>query len=169
MKYTGAGFTIVELLIVVVVIAILAAITIISYNGITTQAYRTTIDSETSAMAKQLQLYVVKADSYPTSDSTLKPLIQQAGLWETARGTWNYLYCTNGKDFALLPKNEKIDNHSNEAVPQGEPWRIYTPQRGWYTIPYDSEALPDNTSIAHDLCTTAFPDRVWQRWFSAMS
>ena len=31
------GFTIVELLIVVVVIAILAAITIIAYNGITTR------------------------------------------------------------------------------------------------------------------------------------
>ncbi|NCO10935.1 prepilin-type N-terminal cleavage/methylation domain-containing protein, partial [Candidatus Saccharibacteria bacterium] len=32
------GFTIVELLIVVVVIAILAAITLVSYNGITGQA-----------------------------------------------------------------------------------------------------------------------------------
>lgn len=34
----GKGFTIVELLIVVVVIAILAAITVVSYNGITAQA-----------------------------------------------------------------------------------------------------------------------------------
>ena len=34
MKKTSSGFTIVELLIVIVVIAILAAITIVAYNGI---------------------------------------------------------------------------------------------------------------------------------------
>ncbi len=45
------GFTIVELLIVVVVIAILAAITIISYNGITARAN----DSSMKSMAKQLE------------------------------------------------------------------------------------------------------------------
>lgn len=33
------GFTIVELLIVVVVIAILVAVTIVTYNGITAQAW----------------------------------------------------------------------------------------------------------------------------------
>jgi len=39
------GFTIVELLIVVVVIAILAAITIVSYNGVQAQAKRSAIAS----------------------------------------------------------------------------------------------------------------------------
>lgn len=40
------GFTIVELLIVIVVIAILAAITIVSYNGITARARDTTLKSD---------------------------------------------------------------------------------------------------------------------------
>ncbi len=40
------GFTIVELLIVVVVIAILAAITIVSYNGISRQAKNSALQSD---------------------------------------------------------------------------------------------------------------------------
>lgn len=45
-KETQKGFTIVELLIVVVVIAILAAITIVAYNGIQNRAYTSKVQSD---------------------------------------------------------------------------------------------------------------------------
>lgn len=54
-KRQSEGFTIVELLIVVVVIAILAAITIVSYNGIQARAS----DSKIRTMATQLQKAVM--------------------------------------------------------------------------------------------------------------
>lgn len=50
------GFTIVELLIVVVVIAILAAITIVAYNGITGQARKAAIQSSLSQLARKAQV-----------------------------------------------------------------------------------------------------------------
>jgi len=50
------GFTIVELLIVVVVIAILAAITIVSYNGITAKANDATVQHDLQAFATQYTL-----------------------------------------------------------------------------------------------------------------
>lgn len=49
------GFTIVELLIVVVVIAILAAITIVSYNGITRQAAETKRNTDTATLLKAIE------------------------------------------------------------------------------------------------------------------
>lgn len=70
-KYNG-GFTIVELLIVVVVIAILAAITIVSYNGISSQAKEAALKSELSTAAKQLGIMKVEQGSYPSNASTLK-------------------------------------------------------------------------------------------------
>lgn len=60
-----SGFTIVELLIVVVVIAILAAITIVSYNGITTQANAAAAKSFTSTVAKKFEAYQAENGRYP--------------------------------------------------------------------------------------------------------
>lgn len=71
------GFTIVELLVVIVVIAILATITIVSYIGITTRASA----SSTLANAQQLQsvIEILNADNgkYPiiTTDFTTFPII----------------------------------------------------------------------------------------------
>ncbi|MGB4769061.1 MAG: SUMF1/EgtB/PvdO family nonheme iron enzyme, partial [Candidatus Microsaccharimonas sp.] len=54
------GFTIVELLIVIVVIAILAAITIVSYNGITQRAKESAKASELSSWKKKSELRKVE-------------------------------------------------------------------------------------------------------------
>lgn len=59
------GFTIVELLIVVVVIAILAAITIVSYNGVTARAKSSKVAGEASMVLKKLELYRTNTGSLP--------------------------------------------------------------------------------------------------------
>lgn len=61
------GFTIVELLVVIVVIGILAAITIVSYSGITNRANIASITSDLVSSKKILALYYVDNDAYPTT------------------------------------------------------------------------------------------------------
>lgn len=61
------GFTIVELLIVIVVIAILAAITIVAYNGIQNRARDAQRLSDITAIAKALESYKAQTGSYPTA------------------------------------------------------------------------------------------------------
>jgi prepilin-type N-terminal cleavage/methylation domain-containing protein len=65
---TKHGFTIVELLIVIVVIAILAAITIVAYNGIQTRARTAEKVSDVSAVMKQLELFYADNGYYPRID-----------------------------------------------------------------------------------------------------
>lgn len=63
-----AGFTIVELLIVIVVIGILAAIVIVSYNGIQASANTTAVQSDLNAIAKKLELHKIEKSKYPTTE-----------------------------------------------------------------------------------------------------
>lgn len=69
------GFTIVELLIVVVVIAILAAITIVSYNGIQNRAKTSALASELESATKFLEMEKIKSttDTYPDPATTTFP------------------------------------------------------------------------------------------------
>lgn len=63
-----SGFTIVELLIVIVVISILAAITIVAYNGIQTRARTAEKVSDLAAVMKQLEIFYTDKGYYPRID-----------------------------------------------------------------------------------------------------
>lgn len=62
---TKKGFTIVELLIVIVVIAILAAISVVAYNGIQTRSTNTKQQQAALGFYKLLQLYKAQNGQYP--------------------------------------------------------------------------------------------------------
>lgn len=63
------GFTIVELLIVIVVIGILAAITIVAFNGVTNRAKIASLQTDSENALKSLEAY-----KYTTSASQLYPV-----------------------------------------------------------------------------------------------
>jgi prepilin-type N-terminal cleavage/methylation domain-containing protein len=66
-RQNSHGFTIVELLIVIVVIGILAAITIVAYNGLQDRARATQMANGISQYVKALANHVTLNGSYPTS------------------------------------------------------------------------------------------------------
>lgn len=66
-NFKNKGFTIVELLIVIVVIGILASITIVAYNGVQTRAENTKTINSVAAYAKTVFLYVADQNAYPIS------------------------------------------------------------------------------------------------------
>jgi len=64
-RYQYRGFTIVELLIVIVVIGILAAITIVSFNGIQARTRDAERASEVKVLQKAFEMYKVDNGVYP--------------------------------------------------------------------------------------------------------
>jgi prepilin-type N-terminal cleavage/methylation domain-containing protein len=68
---SGRGFTIVELLIVIVVIGILAAITLVTYNGVTQRANTTSAKSAAASVLKKAEAYNAEVSTYPTLPSQL--------------------------------------------------------------------------------------------------
>ena len=70
-KNSSMGFTIVELLIVIVVIAILAAITIVAFNGIQNRAKASSAQSAETTVIKKAEAYNSVNSSYPTTTTHL--------------------------------------------------------------------------------------------------
>lgn len=64
-KQTNSGFTIVELLIAVVVLAVLAAISMVAYNGVQSRALNTRAIEELTQIGKAIQIYQIIEDRYP--------------------------------------------------------------------------------------------------------
>lgn len=77
MPKSKSGFTIVELLIVIVVIAILASITLVSYNGTQKRARDARRIADAGKITDALDLYYLQNGSFPTN--TLDGI---TGSWE---------------------------------------------------------------------------------------
>jgi len=93
---TPSGFTIVELLIVVVVIAILAAITIVAYNGVTKRAAESAMQAGIKQVGTSIGVYKLDNSVYPSSLATLG--IDQS-LYSNKDALW--AYTTTGDTFCL--------------------------------------------------------------------
>jgi len=78
----SSGFTIVELLIVIVIIAILAAITIVSYNGIQNRAKDAAFNDQIQKLQNAVELYNTANGSYPKSANWGQMgLADSTGVW----------------------------------------------------------------------------------------
>ena len=101
------GFTIVELLIVIVVIGILAAVTIVAYNGIQNRAQQATFISDFSNAAKMAEIFYndpTTSGVYPNSATT----ITQAGI-KLTKGSYNaavWCFPNDRSGWALVADNK---------------------------------------------------------------
>lgn len=77
------GFTIVELLIVIVVIGILAAITIVAFNGVSQKARVAATQSALEQASKKLAIYQVTNGSYPAQ-------LSDAGVTDSSGTSYQY-------------------------------------------------------------------------------
>lgn len=89
------GFTIVELLIVIVVIGILAAITIVSFNGVQQRAGAAVLQSDLRSAATQLEIVSIDTGSYPGNTSELRK----------SEGT-TFEYTNNGSSYCLTASSQ---------------------------------------------------------------
>ncbi len=135
------GFTIVELLIVIVVLGILAAITIVAYNGVQAKAKYAREQSDMSAINEQILVYYATNGQYPSTGGTgawqgwsqapnfipgIVPAIASfTPQMPTDPAAENsYLYTSTGTDYKLiryspiagLPTVERTNNNLADPV-----------------------------------------------------
>ena len=106
------GFTIVELLVVIVVIGILAAIVIVAYNGITQQAHTATLEGDLSQNYNSLGIYQATNGTFPANQAA-------AGLKSSSGNTLTYNVSSDGSSYCLqvAGSNSSYANTSSSNNP----------------------------------------------------
>lgn len=87
-RRASTGFTIVELLIVIVVIGILAAITIVAYTGIQARARDATMRNGAAEVAKALQILAINQGQTPTMAGVGTTVAVSNGSCSGGNGGW---------------------------------------------------------------------------------
>lgn len=115
------GFTIVELLIVIVVIGILAGLVIVTYNGIQQKARDTERKTDVNALASHAEAYNAQAGNYPSltqfNDSTFRSTNMKGlpdGALQDPKGSGATL-CNSvqANCYAYVPAPSGCDNGTN--------------------------------------------------------
>ena len=96
----SSGFTLIEIMLVVIIIGVLAAMVVPRFAGRTEQAKVARASSDIAAIGLALDLYELDLGTYPASLSELIAKDAPAGLSEEARERWNGPYLKKG-----LPKD----------------------------------------------------------------
>lgn len=158
MARKNTGFTIVELLIVIVVIGILAAIVIVSYNGIKNSADRASSASEAKQWAKLFELYKVKhgdLSAFAVGAYCLGTGYPQ-GYCRTADGSPPYGYAES-TSAGIMTTLSDVGNppHNSHKIKIGNivgPWVIVTATNVMiYTIiPSDNNQECQKLGMIHD-------------------
>lgn len=110
MKYTHAykqGFTIVELLVVIVIIGILATVSIVAYDGVQQRAKNATIINAASQSLKAIETYIATTGEFPlrgVSCITTETYCNSSYSNETPLPV-NPAFETNMATVGSLPKN----------------------------------------------------------------
>ncbi len=103
MRENVRGFTIVELLIVIVVIAVLAAISLLTYNGIQQRAYNVSVIDAASKSVRMITAYIGSNESYPHTGGDACITTEVGCSDATTASVINSTFNTNMAKIGTLP------------------------------------------------------------------
>ena len=166
-KKNTSGFTIVELLIVIVVIAILAAISIVAYTGIQNRANDTAVQSDIANYAKKVMLVHAENGSYPAGAAASSPAgIGNFPLTQASYATdaANFYYCegtiSGAQVFAVGAESKSGNRYYHSSLNGG-----VQPYTGtWGGMVYNCTGMLPGVEAGYTRTYGLTSDGNWNSW-----
>lgn len=172
-QHSYDGFTVVELLVVIIVIAILAAISLVAYGGIQGRAADSAIQNDLRNAHNLLEISIIKDNILPRDLASLETALGQLKVSRSSYGNhlidsgmaYNLLYCftVNGytpEEYALIARGKSgkvyaLQHGSTRELPSSS-W-----SGGWGTIcPATLEVSVSNSGTGIWL----YENSIWKSW-----
>ncbi len=158
------GFTIVELLVVIVVIGILAAITIVSYTGISGKAVASSLQTDLTNASKQLKLYYVDNGAYPASLSNncpVGPIDTRYCLKPSGSNTFVYTATPSGSTSPQAFRLTSTNSSTVYAVTNSTQPAIAATSSSWSGCPTGFIPVPGSgTYGTSDFCVMKYEAKI---------
>ena len=159
MKKTTSGFTIIELLVVMIVIGILAAIVIVTYSGAQGRARDATRQSDTASLIKALETYYDDNGSYP---------VPASNWYYTKDATWTTFKTALANNITTMPGDPK--NTGDPTVAGMFGYAYYSSSTGnncgrvagqWYLLVWRFEGNPQTKFTDGSCSGTNYGDTLY--------
>ena len=138
-RHNNQGFTIVELVIVIVIIGILTAIGLVTYNGLTDRAKKAQVDSAVSNLSNFLDVYYAEEGVYPNSPSVASGFnlaklpggiattnADESDSWSTNnKVNLRYFKCADSSGYVIQYKYPSSSSWKNKKVGTTPPDSCY--------------------------------------------
>lgn len=153
------GFTVVELLIVIVVIGILAGITMVTYSGMQQRTRVATSQAEMRLVAQTSELFRVKYDRSPITATDFSAILKDAKLYDSTRTSdKSFAICADTIGYAFVAWNPVVQGYKN-----GELLYLYSSNGGQRIYELTNSSLSSNNQL-DKICDQVYDTSVFDAW-----
>lgn len=153
------GFTIVELLIAIAIMGILAAITMVVYNGIQHRSRVATSQSEMRSVAQSSEVFRVEYNRSPISASDFATILKKSNMYDSTRTTnKSFAICADTVGYAFVAWNPVVEGYKN-----GELLYLYSSGGGQQIYELTNSSLSSANQL-DKICDQVYDTSVFDAW-----
>lgn len=153
------GFTVVEVLIVIVVIGILAAITLVTYNGIQERARLNVAQVDMRSVGQSAEVFKVQNKRNPVSAADFSEVLRNANVYSSTRtADKSYAICADAASYAFVAWDPIVKTYKN-----GDTLYLYSAGQGPQIYELTNSSLSSNNQL-DKLCDMVNGTSTYDAW-----
>lgn len=155
----GQGFTIVEILVVIVVITILAAIVIGTYGSLRLRAQVNVAQSDMRSVGQSAEVFRVQYKRSPISVTDFTEILKNANVYDSTRtDAKSYAICADTAGYAFVAWNPLVQGYKN-----GDTLYLYARGGGQQIYELTNSSLSSNNQL-DKICDQVYSTSTFDAW-----